>query len=706
MPAGAGRDLGASVLPFGLTTDVSAGALAAGAGSALAGGQASAGAAASSVGGKANGFAEELSSISGQGAAKGAGQDKGQVSAVVSTKTGRAVDPVKSGPVAAQIQTSVVTGELAPAVAVDPTVPVTDPLFSGDIVAGTPPLNAGQPGDADQGLLPSEGDEAAQTADVALAAEFAPVAPVAPVVPAPAGEGAAITPAFVDGGAPGAALSGSAGLAGNVPAVPAAGAASGAAPVPAADAGVGAGSGGSAPATAPNFAGALNGVEASAAQPERAGQATPAKVADAQAAVARPAPVTTERRWQSELPKEFRASVTPTAQPAGQQPAVTLPVQASVQAGAVVGGQAPGQGAGEAPGLQVAAATPAGTVAASVSAVAKAAAASEGTQVPAVPAAPVVDGETSAQPVAANTQTSEASAQAGTAMSAATTQVAAAVNAGAVPVQQPVQATPQPVSSEQLLAGEPVAEEGAGLVKPVTGEASGPQGAGNAQDAAAGPAAKGAEQTGPEPRGAALAGPVAAAALSNIAADEADMPAELQHTSISGEFGAATVRGGDLAGAMRTESLQAPSQSQSGQVATQVAAEIARNLKDGQTRFQMRFDPPELGRVEVEMKVSHDGKVQAHLRVDRPETLDMFLRDQRGLERALEAAGLNPDSDNLQFSLRQDGGQQFGSEQGGDGHQPASNGGGGTVSAEADPMLEDIVRMTIAEQRGGLDMKV
>ncbi len=703
MPAGAGRDLGANVLPFGLTTDVSAGALAAGAGSALAGGQASAGAAASPVGGKANGFAEELSSISGQGAAKGAGQDKGQVSAVVSAKAGRADDPVKPGVVAAQIQTSVVTGELAPAVAVDPTVPVADPLLSGDIVAGTPPLNAGQPGDADQGLLPSEGDEAAQTADVALAAELAPVAPV---VPAPAGEGAATTPASADAGAPGAALSGSAGLAGSAPAVPSAGAQNGAAPAPAADAGAGTGSGGSAPATAPNFAGALNGVEAGAAQPERAGQTTPATAAEAQAAVARPAPVTTERRWQSELPKEFRASVTPATQPAGQQPAVTLPVQASVQAGAVVGGQAPGQGPGEAPGLEVAAATPAGTVAASVSAVAKAAAASEGTQVPAVPAAPVVDGETSAQPVTANTQTGDASAQVGTAMSAATTQVAAAVNAGAVPVQQPVQATPQPVSSEQLLAGEPVAEEGTGLVKPVTGEASGPQGPGNTQDAAAGPAAKGAEQTGPEPRGAALAGPVAAAALSNIAADEADMPAELQHTSISGEFGAATVRGGDLAGAMRTESLQMPSQSQSGQVATQVAAEIARNLKDGQTRFQMCFDPPELGRVEVEMKVSHDGKVQAHLRVDRPETLDMFLRDQRGLERALEAAGLNPDSDNLQFSLRQDGGQQFGSEQGGDGHQPASNGGGGTVSAEADPMLEDIVRMTIAEQRGGLDMKV
>jgi hypothetical protein len=273
-------------------------------------------------------------------------------------------------------------------------------------------------------------------------------------------------------------------------------------------------------------------------------------------------------------------------------------------------------------------------------------------------------------------------------------------------VQKPVQATVQPVLTDQPTAGEPAAEDGAGLVKPAVQADTGPQAAGTGNTAAADPAARAVDQKGPEPRGAAMAAAVPAAALSNIAFDEADLPADLPETSVSGEMGTATVRGGDLAGAMRTESLQAPSHSQSAHVAGQVAAEIARNLKNGQTRFQMRFDPPELGRVEVEMKVSHDGKVQAHLRVDRPETLDMFLRDQRGLERALEAAGLNPDSDNLQFSLRQDGGQQFGSQQGEGDHQPTSNGGGGAVSAEADPMLEDIVRMTIAEQRGGLDMKV
>lgn len=173
-----------------------------------------------------------------------------------------------------------------------------------------------------------------------------------------------------------------------------------------------------------------------------------------------------------------------------------------------------------------------------------------------------------------------------------------------------------------------------------------------------------------------------------------------------GDFALSSVRGGEMNGAMRTESLQTPTQSQSGQVATQVAAEIARNLKNGQTHFQMRFDPPELGRVEVNMRVGADGGVQAHLVVERPETLDMFLRDQRGLERALEAAGLNADSSNLEFSLKQDGNQDFASDdQQGRGTPGLTDG-----DAEGADGLEaadvERVRLMLAEQRGGLDLKI
>lgn len=177
-----------------------------------------------------------------------------------------------------------------------------------------------------------------------------------------------------------------------------------------------------------------------------------------------------------------------------------------------------------------------------------------------------------------------------------------------------------------------------------------------------------------------------------------------------GDF-AATVRGGALQGAARTDSLQMPTQTQSAHAAGQVAVEMARNLKNGQSNFQMRFDPPELGRVDVKMRVGADGTVQAHLAVERPETLDMFLRDQRALERALENAGLNTGSGDLQFSLKQDNDQQMAS---GDGHSGHGAGGDQAAGSDKDGLIDGdsdlgdglIHRMTLAQQRGGLDIKI
>ncbi|WP_428523622.1 flagellar hook-length control protein FliK [Roseibium sp.] len=205
---------------------------------------------------------------------------------------------------------------------------------------------------------------------------------------------------------------------------------------------------------------------------------------------------------------------------------------------------------------------------------------------------------------------------------------------------------------------------------------------------------------------------IPAAALSNeIVVDEV-LPASAFEAELGADLDfTATLRGGDMQGAARTEALQTPNQAQSSQLASQVAVEMARNLKNAQTRFQMRFDPPELGRVDVNMKVAADGSVQAHLIVERPETLDMFLRDQRGLERALEAAGLNANSNDLQFSLKQGPGQQFASQddrgqqngQSGSANTGADGDGNATTDEAMDVQL---LRMTLAEQRGGLDVRI
>ena len=93
----------------------------------------------------------------------------------------------------------------------------------------------------------------------------------------------------------------------------------------------------------------------------------------------------------------------------------------------------------------------------------------------------------------------------------------------------------------------------------------------------------------------------------------------------------------------------------------QLAFELVRQVNDGNTRFQMRLDPPELGRIDVKLDIDNSGQVNARLVVEKSETLDLMQRDQRALERALQQAGLDSSKTNLEFSLKQNpfsGGQQ------------------------------------------------
>ncbi len=70
-----------------------------------------------------------------------------------------------------------------------------------------------------------------------------------------------------------------------------------------------------------------------------------------------------------------------------------------------------------------------------------------------------------------------------------------------------------------------------------------------------------------------------------------------------------------------------------------VAIEIAGKALAGKNRFEIRLDPPELGRIEVRLDVSRDGSVTSHLIADRADTLDLLRRDSAGLERALAGCG-------------------------------------------------------------------
>lgn len=93
-----------------------------------------------------------------------------------------------------------------------------------------------------------------------------------------------------------------------------------------------------------------------------------------------------------------------------------------------------------------------------------------------------------------------------------------------------------------------------------------------------------------------------------------------------------------------------------------IAVEIARHVQNGISRFEIRLNPPELGRIDVRMEMDKSGNVVARLAVEKSETLDLLQRDQRALERALADAGLDKNKTDLEFSLQQDGRQEAGAD--------------------------------------------
>jgi flagellar hook-length control protein FliK len=83
-----------------------------------------------------------------------------------------------------------------------------------------------------------------------------------------------------------------------------------------------------------------------------------------------------------------------------------------------------------------------------------------------------------------------------------------------------------------------------------------------------------------------------------------------------------------------------------------LALEIAVSARSGKSRFEIRLDPAELGRIDVRIDVDRNGEVTSHLKVEKPETLSMLRQDASQLQRALDDAGLRTGNGGLQFSLR------------------------------------------------------
>jgi len=135
-----------------------------------------------------------------------------------------------------------------------------------------------------------------------------------------------------------------------------------------------------------------------------------------------------------------------------------------------------------------------------------------------------------------------------------------------------------------------------------------------------------------------------------------------------------------------------------------IAVAIAARAHEGARQFDIRLDPPELGRIDVRLDVDKSGEVSTRLTVDRPETLQLLQSDARGLERALQSAGLKTDDGSLQFSLRQQSPDGSAGQQAQGGADPRS----ATIYVDEDesvtPGIEQYQRA--ASLRGGVDIRV
>jgi flagellar hook-length control protein FliK len=89
--------------------------------------------------------------------------------------------------------------------------------------------------------------------------------------------------------------------------------------------------------------------------------------------------------------------------------------------------------------------------------------------------------------------------------------------------------------------------------------------------------------------------------------------------------------------------------------ADQVSVQLGKAVPGKNDQMVINLKPIELGSVEVKLDFGADGRVQASIMAERPETLEMLQKDFRALERALNDAGLQTDPGSLSFNLKGQG---------------------------------------------------
>lgn len=93
----------------------------------------------------------------------------------------------------------------------------------------------------------------------------------------------------------------------------------------------------------------------------------------------------------------------------------------------------------------------------------------------------------------------------------------------------------------------------------------------------------------------------------------------------------------------------------SGPPAEQVAMQLRHGVAKGADKIIIQLNPASLGAVEVTLEISSGSRAVVHIVADRADTLDLLRADARGLERALQEAGLRTEQGSINFNLRGEG---------------------------------------------------
>lgn len=122
------------------------------------------------------------------------------------------------------------------------------------------------------------------------------------------------------------------------------------------------------------------------------------------------------------------------------------------------------------------------------------------------------------------------------------------------------------------------------------------------------------------------------------------------------------------------------------QVTDQVTVQISKAIADGMDSIRIQLKPAHLGRVDVSLEMSQDGRVSAVVTADNKDTLDLLKQDSRELQKALRDAGLQMDSNDLSFNLRGEGGKANGDQ------ETAQAGSNKAATPIAEPSLDELLQ--------------